>query len=82
MATTYPLDVKRGFRQGDYLSCDFFNVLMERIICAASLKQSGTIFYKSVMPLGYADDVEIIGRSDREVAVAISKFARKRGVLV
>ena len=27
------------------------------------------------MPLAYADDVEIIGRSDREVALAFSKFA-------
>ena len=27
------------------------------------------------MPLGYADNVDIIGRSDREVAVAFSKFA-------
>ena len=68
-------DAKRGFRQADSLSCDFFNILKERIICAAGLRDSGTIFYKSVMTLAYADDVDIIGRSDREVAVALSKFA-------
>ena len=62
-----PFDAKRGYRQDDFLSCDFFNILMERIICAAGLRHSGTIFYKSVMPLAYANDVDIIGRSDREV---------------
>ena len=31
----------------------------------------------SVMPLAYADDVDIIGRSDREVTVAFSKLAEK-----
>ena len=29
------------------------------------------------MPLTYADDVDIIGRSDREVAVAFPKFAEE-----
>ena len=27
-----PFDAKRVFRQGDSLSCDFFNILMEKII--------------------------------------------------
>ena len=54
---------KRGFRQGDSLSCDFFNILMEKIIWAAGLRHTGTIFLKSSMPLAYADDVDIIGRS-------------------
>ena len=58
-----PFDAKRGFRQGDSLSCDFFNILMEKIICAAGLRHTGTIIYKSIMPLAYADDVDIIGRS-------------------
>ena len=29
------------------------------------------------MPLAYADDFDIIGRSDHEVAVAFSKFAEE-----
>ena len=47
---------------------------MERIICAAGLRHSGTIFYKSVMPLACAD-VDIVGRSDCEVA--FPKFAEE-----
>ena len=34
-------------------------------------------FYKSFVPLAYADDVDIIGRSDREVADTFSKFAEE-----
>ena len=70
-------DAKRGFRQGDSLSCDFFNILMEKIICAAGLRHTGTIFYKSIMALAYADDVDIIGRSICEVEAAFSKFAEE-----
>ena len=71
------IDEKWGFRQDDSLYCDFFNILMERIISAADLRHSAAIFYKSVMLLAYADDVDIIGRSEREVAVAFSKFTEK-----
>ena len=59
------------------MATSFFNILMERIICAAGLRHTGTIFYKSVMPLAYADDIDIIGRSEREVAVAFFKFAEE-----
>ena len=71
---TEPFDAKRGFRQGDSLSCDFFNLIMEKIIRAPGLKHAGTIFYKSVMSLAYADDFDIIGRSKREVTAAVSIF--------
>ena len=72
-----PFDAQRGFRQGDSLSCDFFNILMEKIICAASLWHTDTIFYKTIMPLAYADDVDIIGRSICEVEAAFSKCAEE-----
>ena len=58
---------------------------MEKIICAAGLKHSGTIFYKSVVRLAYADDVDIIGRSKREVFAFFSRFikeAQKMGLAV
>ena len=42
-----------------------------------SLRFTGTTFYKSVMPLAYAYDIDIIGRSKREVAAAFSKFAEE-----
>ena len=66
-----PFEAEQGFRQGVSISCDFFNILMEKIICAASLRHTGTIFYKN------ADDVDIIGRSICEVEAAFSKFAEE-----
>ena len=50
---------------------------MEKIICAAGLRHAGTIFYKSIMRLAYADDADIIGRSICELEDAFSKFAKK-----
>ena len=50
---------------------------MEKIICAAGSRHTGTIFYKSIMPLAYADGVDIIGRSICEVEAAFSKFAEE-----
>ena len=50
---------------------------MERIICVAGLRHTDTRFYKSVMPMAYADDVGIIGRSVCEVEAAFSKFAEE-----
>ena len=47
------------------------------IICAAGLRHSATNVYKSVMPLAYVDDVDIIGRSIREVEAAFSKLAEE-----
>ena len=50
---------------------------MEKMICAAGLRHTGTIFYKSIMPLAYADDVDIVGRSICKVEAAFSKFAEE-----
>ena len=48
---------------------------MEKMICAAGAVS--TIFYKIDMPLAYADDVDIIGRSIYEVEAACSSFAEE-----
>ncbi|XP_049318579.1 LINE-1 retrotransposable element ORF2 protein isoform X1 [Bactrocera dorsalis] len=72
-----PLDTKRGFRQGDSLSCDFFNLLLEKIVRAAELNRAGTIFYKSVQLLAYADDIDIIGLNTRAVSSAFSRLNKE-----
>ncbi|XP_054086050.1 putative uncharacterized transposon-derived protein F52C9.6 isoform X2 [Zeugodacus cucurbitae] len=80
-----PFDTKRGFRQGDSLSCDFFNLLLEKIIRAAELNREGTIFYKSVQLLAYADDIDIIGSNNRAVCSAFSRLdkeAKRMGLVV
>ncbi|XP_054085666.1 LINE-1 retrotransposable element ORF2 protein isoform X1 [Zeugodacus cucurbitae] len=72
-----PFDTKRGFRQGDSLSCDFFNLMLEKIIRAAELNREGTIFYKSVQLLAYADDIDIIGSNNRAVCSAFSRMDKE-----
>ena len=76
-----PFETKRGFRQGDSLYCNLFNLIMEHIVRAAGTSHNGTVFYKSIMPLAYADDVDIIGQSMREVSAAFAKFDKEARML-
>nr|XP_043068191.1 uncharacterized protein LOC122321607 [Drosophila bipectinata] len=77
---------KCGLRQGDSLSCILFNILMERIIRKAGVHRSGTILTnRCVQLLGYADDIDIIGRTKRDVTGAfgaIEKESAKVGLAV
>jgi sorting nexin-29 len=55
-----PINVRNGIRQGDALACLLFNTALEKVIRDAALSIRGTIFYKSVQILAYADDIDII----------------------
>ena len=82
---TEPFSTKRGFRQGDSLSCDLFNIIMEMIMRKAAVNTTGTIFNKSHMLLAYADDIDIIGRGLRDVTAAFSSIeeqAAKVGLVI
>ncbi|XP_073814500.1 uncharacterized protein [Musca autumnalis] len=68
---------KRGFRQGDGLSCDLFNILLEKVIRDAKVKRNGTIYTNSHMLLAYADDIDIMGRSVKEVTDTFAKVERE-----
>ena len=48
---TDPFKTTKGFRQGDGLSCDLFNICLEAIIQAASIDTSGTIYNKALQIL-------------------------------
>ena len=67
-----PFDTAQSFRQGDSLSCDRFNFLLESVLRKAGVHCNGTIFYKSVQLLAYADDIDIIGRTMRNVNAVFS----------
>ena len=53
-----PINVKNGVRQGDALACLLFNIALEKVIRDAAVIIRGTIFYKSVQILAYADDID------------------------
>ena len=54
------------------LSCDLFNLLTESVLRKAGVYRNCTIFYKSVQLLAYADDIDIIGSTMRDVTAAFS----------
>ena len=65
----------RGFRQGDLLSCDLFNCGE----CSAKgwIYRNDTTFQKSIQLLAYADNIDIIGRTKRDVTAAFSATERE-----
>ncbi|GFT10571.1 reverse transcriptase domain-containing protein [Trichonephila clavipes] len=58
---------ERGLRQGDSLACLLFNLLLEECIRESSLDRSGTLWNRSLQILSYANDIDIIGRSEKAV---------------
>ena len=72
-----PFDTVRGFRQGDPLSCTFFNFIMESIVRKSGVQRTGTIKTKSVQLLAYADDIDIIGHGLRDVTAAFAAIERE-----
>ena len=46
MGLTEPFDTVRGFRQGDLLSCDCFNFVMESVLRKAGMRRNDIIFQK------------------------------------
>ncbi|MGI4816809.1 MAG: reverse transcriptase domain-containing protein [Janthinobacterium lividum] len=85
--TSEQFTTKQGFRQGDALSCDFFNLCLEKIIRDSEdpYCKRGCIYNKSCQILGYADDIDIIGRRKEDVEknfVEIEKAAEVIGLRV
>ena len=50
---------------------------MESVLRKAEAHRSGTIFQKSVQLVAYADDIDIIGRTKRNVTAAFSAIERE-----
>lgn len=83
--TTNTFQTVRGFRQGDALSCSFFNILLEMIMKSARIKTNENIYNKSYQILAYADDIDIIGRAKSDVEqqfLAIDEKAKSVGLQV
>jgi hypothetical protein len=57
----------QDFVQGDGVSCDFFNIALEKVIQDAGINTRGTIFRRSHQILEHADDLVIIARHQREL---------------
>jgi hypothetical protein len=76
--------LKQGLRQGDVLSTLLFNVVLE-IIVRANIQTTGTIYNKKTQLLAYADDIDIVGRSQsavRDAYLALEGEAAKVGLKI
>jgi hypothetical protein len=67
----------QGLRQGDVLSTLLFNVVLEVIVRPANLETIGTIYNKETQLLAYADDIDIVGRSQSAVRNAYLALERE-----
>ena len=70
MDPSEPFDTVQSIRQGNPLSCNLFNFVIESVLRKAEVHRDGTIFQKSVQLLAYADD--IIEGIKRDINVAFS----------
>jgi hypothetical protein len=64
-------ETRQGLRQGDVLSTLLFNVVLEVIVRRANLQTTGTIYNKETQLLAYADDIDIVGRSQQTAKVGL-----------
>ena len=53
-----------GLRQGDALSPILFNIALEKVVRGSCLDKTGTIVNKSKQILAYADDIDIVARTE------------------
>ena len=60
--------VGNGLKQGDGLAAKLFNIALKYVIRLLSVQVKCTIFYISQQLIGYADDINIMGRMKRAVS--------------
>lgn len=72
-----------GLRQGDSLSCLLFNLALERAVRDSQINTRGTIINRSIQILAYADDIDLIARSKRDLVqafTALKEASKKVGL--
>ena len=72
-----PFDAEQGVRQGDSLSCDFFKIHMDRVICPRFFIKVSCLWPMLMMLTSLA---EVNAKS--RFAFRVSRSLGKRGVLV
>ena len=74
---TNPFEVKKGLKQGDALSTLLFNVALEGTMRRAGIQSSRTLATNLVQILGFADDLDIVGRRHNEVVETYINLKRE-----
>jgi len=72
-------------RQGDALACLLFNTALEKVIQDSGIQTRGTIFFKTVQILAFADDIDLLARTTlglNEAFLNLEKSARNMGLVI
>jgi hypothetical protein len=62
------VQVGYGSKQEDGLAPNLFNIVLQYVIRLLSVQVKSTIFCISLQLIGYADDINIMGRTKRAVS--------------
>uniref|UniRef100_A0A0A9ZD00 Retrovirus-related Pol polyprotein from type-2 retrotransposable element R2DM n=1 Tax=Lygus hesperus TaxID=30085 RepID=A0A0A9ZD00_LYGHE len=68
-----------SLRQGDSLACLLFNFALEGAIRASGIQVGGTIFNHTAQLLGYADDIDVVGKTFGATSSAFVDLQREAG---
>ncbi|XP_071039850.1 uncharacterized protein [Parasteatoda tepidariorum] len=71
------MEVKNGVRQGDALACLLCNLALEKIIRDSGINTRGHIFHKSVQVFAFADDIDIIARTQSDLKQAFLSMEKE-----
>ena len=66
-----------GLKQGNGMAPSLFNIALEYIIRQLSVQVKSTIYYKSVQLIGYADEINIMGRAKRAISDVYGKLKER-----
>jgi hypothetical protein len=72
-------------RQDDALACLLFNTALETVIRDLGIQTRGTIFFKAVQIVAYADDIDLMARTIpglSEAFLNLEKCARSMGLVI
>jgi hypothetical protein len=78
-------ETRQGLKQAGVLSTLLFNVILEVILRRANLQTTGRVYNKETQLLAYADDIDIVGRSQSAVRsgyLALEREAAKVGLKI
>ena len=67
----------REFRQENALSCSFFNILLKMLMRSAEIETNNMTTNKSTQILGYADDIDVVGRTTSSVASVFQRLKKE-----
>jgi hypothetical protein len=69
--------VGTGLKHGDGLAPNLFNIALEYVIRQLSVQTTPTIFHKSEQLIGYAEDINIMGRTKEGYFGSIRRTERE-----